>query len=546
MLNNAVNSVWRAACSLITIVWLLAAGHAWSGTLDPGLSEKIGKASTEEEFAVIVRLKDTVDHHALLASVADAGRAVRQERVIRNLRDMADRSQQGLKKDLAEREKAGRVKQVRNFWIFNGFALTAPADVVQELAARDDVAEVVPDRTITMEASATVSAVPANWNLSLIGAPLLWNLGFRGQGVVVASLDTGVDIGHPALKGKWRGGANSWFDPYLNTAAPYDYDGHGTGTMGIMVGGNTTGNPVGVAPGALWTAAKIFDDSGNATLSKIHLAFQWVLDPDGNPATADAPDVVNNSWDLDNPGNYSGEFAPDIQGLRAAGIAVVFSAGNGGVPGFGQSNTSVSPGNNPGAFPVGATDSSDQIASFSSRGPSAFDGASLYPLLVAPGVFIRTTDLNGTYSTFTNSGTSFAAAHLSGAVALLLSGGPPQLSGNPEALGNALTAAAQDLGPTGPDNTYGYGRLDAASAVSFLGLTPPPPPTGDVNGDGVVNMQDALLVLQAAIGLVPVTPLMMQQGDVAPFYNSAPQPDGMIDGRDALVMLQKVVGVLDF
>ena len=483
-----------------------------------------------------------MDRPALLAAVAGAERPERQERTIRSLRDAAGRTQQGLKKSLQEREKAGRVRKVRNFWIFNGFALTAPADVIQEIAARDDVAEVVPDRVITMEASVAVTAEPASWNLSLVGAPSLWSQGFRGQGVVVANLDTGVDIAHPALKGKWRGGTDSWFDPYMNSATPYDRDGHGTGTMGIIVGGNTTGNPVGVAPGALWIAAKIFDDFGNATLSNIHAAFQWILDPDDNPTTADAPDVVNNSWDLDNPGQYSGEFAPDIQGLTAAGITVVSSAGN-GVP---QSNTSVSPGNNPGTFPVGATDSSDRIASFSSRGPSAFDSSSLYPLLVAPGVFIRTTDLNGAYSTFTNSGTSFAAAHLSGAVALLLSGRPALLTGKPDVMGNALTAAAQDLGPTGPDNTYGYGRLDAANAVAQAGLTPPSPPTGDVNGDGEVNIQDALLVLQAAVGLVPATPLMMQQGDVAPFQNAAPQPDGVIDGRDALVMLERVAGVLNF
>jgi hypothetical protein len=82
--------------------------------------------------------------------------------------------------------------------------------------------------------------------------------------------------------------------------------------------------------------------------------------------------------------------------------------------------------------------------------------------------------------------------------------------------------------------------------VARLGLPPPPPPSGDVNGDGVVDIQDALLVLQAAIGVIPVTPLMMQEGDVAPFSNNAPTPDGVIDGRDALVILEKVVGELNF
>ncbi len=542
MLNSLGKHVSRLFCSLIIVAMPVATCPAWGGVLGPSLSAKVGRSSALDEFAVIVKLKEEVDRPLLKAAVTHSERRERQEKTIRSLRERADRSQQRLKTVLSEREKAGRVRRVRGFWIFNGFALTATADVIREIAARDDVAEVVLDSVVGLQTTVAAPVEPVSWNLGLIGAPSLWGQRFRGQGTVVASLDTGVNIAHPALKGKWRGGTNSWFDPYLNSSTPYDRNGHGTGTMGIMVAGNTTGNPVGVAPGALWISAKIFDDFGNATLSNIHAAFQWILDPDGNPATADAPDVVNNSWDLDNPGGYSGEFAPDIQSLTAAGIAVVFSAGNRGPLG----NTSVSPGNNPGAFPVGATDSNDLISSFSSRGPSAFDGTTLYPLLVAPGTFIRTTDLNGTYSTFTNSGTSLAAAHLSGAIALLLSGRPALLDGKPDAIRNALTAGARDLGPAGPDNTYGYGRLDAAKAVAQLGLTSPSPPTGDVNGDGVVNIQDALLVLQAAVGLVPATPLMMRQGDVAPFQNAAPQPDGVIDGRDALVMLQKVTGTLNF
>ncbi len=546
MLNNAVHHAIRFIRSLITVLVVLSAGRAWSGTLDATLAARVMNASPGEEFPVIVKMRETAGRAALLASVVDAPASARQGRVVRGLKDVAVTSQQLLKKDLDGKAKAGRVKQVRSFWIINGFSLTAPADVVLELAGRDDVADVVPDRVIIMEASARSATAPTGWNLNLIGAPTLWSLGFRGQGAVVASLDTGVDVTHPALKAKWRGGTNSWFDPYKNTTTPYDRDGHGTGTMGIMVGGNTTDNPVGVAPGALWIAAKIFDDTGSATFSAIHAAYQWVINPGGDPAVPDAPDVVNNSWDMGNPGFYSGEFAPDIQSLKAAGIAVVFSGGNGGIPSLGQSNTSVSPGNNPGTLPVGATDSRDQVAVFSSRGPSAYDGTSIYPLLVAPGVYIPTTDLNGGYSTFTNIGTSFAAPHVSGAMALLLSGRPVSLAGKPDALGAALTTSAHDLGPVGPDNAYGYGRLDAANAVSMLGLPSPPAPTGDVNGDGVVDMRDALLLLQAAIGIIPVTPLMMEQGDVAPFNNGAPSPDGAIDGRDVLVILEKVVGALNF
>jgi subtilisin family serine protease len=523
---------------------MLSVTQAHGGTLDHALAGRLGTASPAERIAVIVRMKEPGSSAVAQADPWER-RSVRRERLIRTLRESARFSQEYLKRDLEARQQAGDVGKIRDLWIFNGFSLAATPELIRELAARDDVAAVVPDRVITQEASVAAPAAVTSWNLDLVGAPALWGQGFRGQGVVIGSLDTGVDISHPALRRKWRGGTNSWFDPYLPTTIPYDSDGHGTGTMGIMVGGATTGNPVGVAPGSLWIAAKIFDDTRQATISAIHAAFQWMLDPDGNPATDDAPDVVNNSWDLGNSGQYDGEFAPDIAELKAAAIAVVFAAGNGGIPAQPAGNTSMSPGNNPGAFPVGATDMNDQVAVFSSRGPSAFDGTSQFPVLTAPGVAIRTTGLNGTYTTFANNGTSFAAPHVAGAIALLLSGRPVQMIGNIPALENALTASAVDLGTVGPDNTYGYGRLDAVQAVALSGLPQPDPPGGDANGDGTVDVADALLVLQAGIGLIPATSLMMQQGDVAP-YSGGPRPDGVIDGRDALAILEKVVGALNF
>ena len=529
---------------------LTVSGAAWGGTIDPALAEELRTASSDQEFAVLVRLKDKVDHAALTASVAGDRRHSKLKKVLTALRDTAEYSQRNLKQLLAEKEQGGKVGKARSFWIFNGFSMTATADTVQELAGRDDVSMVVPDRIVTLGSSApaAAAALTPTWNLAQVGAPSLWNKGFRGQGVVVASLDSGVDISHPALKLKWRGGTNSWFDPYKNTTVPYDRagqdSGHGTQVMGIMVAGNTSDNQVGMAPGASWIAAKVFDDNGNATLSAIHAAFQWVLNPDGDPASGDAPDLVNNSWDLGNPGVYDGEFAADILALRTAGIVVVCSAGNYGVPFAPQTNTSVSPANNPGAFAVGASDSNDLIAYFSSRGPSAADGTGIYPAVVAPGINIHTTDLGGTYSMFTNLGTSYSAPHVSGAIALLLSGRPGALAGNPDALESALKSSAQDLGFAGPDNIFGYGRLDVARAADLLGLSPPPGPTGDVNGDGTVDIKDALMVLQAAVGLIPVTPAIMQQGDVAPLENGIPVPDGRLNVIDALVILRKAAGLV--
>jgi hypothetical protein len=271
-------------------------------------------------------------------------------------------------------------------------------------------------------------------------------------------MDTGVDATHPDLAGKWRGGTNSWYDPSgQHPTTPTDVSGHGTQTMGVMVGGDGGGTSVGMAPDAKWIAVKIFADNGTATTAGIHLGFQWLLDPDGDPATADAPNVVNASWTMTSPG-CTLDFQPDLQSLRSAGILPVFAAGN-----FGPTaGTVFAPANLPEAFAVGGTDGNDAIDPFSSRGPSACAGATA-PRLVAPDTSIRTTDAFGGY--VTDTGTSVAAPHVAGALALLLSAKPGLTADQQQA---ALQAGAVDLGPAGPDADSGYGRLDVLASYGTL------------------------------------------------------------------------------
>jgi subtilisin family serine protease/putative copper export protein/methionine-rich copper-binding protein CopC len=382
------------------------------------------------------------------------------------LRAAASRDQAGLLAVLAAARAAGDAADVRALWIANVVVVRASDALVQQLQQRSDVSSVTSDRVVSVAPAPIAPAgVPVASNLQVIGATDLWSRGVTGRGLVVANLDTGVDMTDPDLAASYRGGTNSWFDPYGQHATPADVNGHGTWTLGAAVGRSDTGVMVGVAPDAQWIAAKVFDDSGQATVSAIHQAFQWALDPDGNASTHDGAQVVDAPFALNAPGCDT-TFAADIQALRAAGVLPVFAAGNTG-PGSG---TSRSPANNPGALSVGAVDGSDVVASFSSRGPSACAGVA-FPSVTAPGVAIPTVDRFG--FGVTQNGTSMAAPQVAGALALLLSAFP---SLSADAQESALRAGALDLGSAGADDAYGAGRVNVMASYSTLGGPPPPPP----------------------------------------------------------------------
>lgn len=435
-----------------------------SAKLAPQMQTDLALLNPGEMISVIVRLADQQDVRAINGN----GQVTRQTAVINALRSKANTSQKAITSLLGTRRSQGAVSRFESFWIFNGLSVTATADVINELAARSDVQSITTDNVSIIPASNPAYNTAEN-NLAVINAPDLLNLGFAGQGVVIASMDSGVDISHPDLVDSWRGGSNSWFDPYnQHPTTPTDFSGHGTQTMGVMVGGDSGGTLIGTAPEAKWIAVKIFNDSGASTATAIHLGFQWLLDPDGDPNTADAPQVVNNSWAYGTPG-CNLEFQPDVQALEAVGILPIFSAGNYG-PG---ASTSVSPANYPEALAVGATDNSDQLYVFSSRGPSACgEAATIFPELMAPGVAIKTTDRFGTY--FQSTGTSLAAPHVSGALALLLSAFPGLTV---EQQRMALLNTAVDLGDPGLDNNFGAGRLDVFAAYELLAAGGVPTPT---------------------------------------------------------------------
>ncbi|MCP4243118.1 MAG: S8 family serine peptidase [bacterium] len=467
-----------AARIVMTVLALcLSVSASLAEPIDARLETVLDAAGEDEETAVIVRFKKRVD----VRRYRSRNRHVRRFRLVRELRRKAAADSLDVKRLLRKTRKA------KSLWLIEGLALTARSDVIREIALHPRVERILLDEKLSLALGEGGEPGVAEWNIDLVGAPELWDLGHRGAGVVVASMDSGVDKGHPDLVDAWRGEVGGWYDPHGQHAEPYDKHGHGTWTMGIMLGGSAGGSAIGVAPDAEWIAAKIFNDQGESSYSAIHLSFQWLLDPDGDSSTDDAPDLVNGSWGMgDYPGQCLYDFEEDITALTQADITVIFAAGNSG-PDVG---TSVSPANYTSTFSVGSINDQMLVAPTSSRGPSACGGA-LFPDVVAPGVNIRTSDRdlgqNNPYAS--TSGTSFAAPHATGLVALLKSAFPTVSSPD---LVLALQNSAIDLGPGGAENDYGAGMINAVAAYDRLITVDGECPAGetDTDADGLPDSCD--------------------------------------------------------
>ncbi|HET8683421.1 MAG TPA: carboxypeptidase regulatory-like domain-containing protein [Micromonosporaceae bacterium] len=434
---------------------------------------------------VLVHLRERAD---LSGAAAVTGRAARATLAYQRLTATAERSQAALRAGLAARGVPHR-----SFWISNAVHLTGDRSLVEALAARRDVASIEPVRSypllLPVAAADGPGTAAVEWGLTNIEAPRVWSeLSVRGEGIVVANIDTGVQYNHAALVRQYRGNLGNgsfnhnynWFDPAKvcgnPSTVPCDNNNHGTHTMGTMVGDDGGTNQIGVAPGARWIAAKGCESSSCSSTSLL-ASGQWVLAPTdlsgANPRPDLHADIVNNSW---GGGRGSTWYQETIRSWVAAGIFPAFANGNSGP----NCNTANSPGDNPEAYAVGAYDVNNAIASFSSRGVSGVDGATK-PNIAAPGVSVRSSVTGGGYSSF--SGTSMATPHVAGAVALVWSASPV-LRGDIAQTRSLLDGTAIDVSSTGcggtsaKNNNFGEGRLSAYQAV----LNAPRGPTGTLTG----------------------------------------------------------------
>ena len=422
------------------------------GKITPDLVAILDNMQPDAKLIVIVQMNTEYPYEYLEAMSS-------QEKCV-VFKEIADNSQRDVVQYLNSLpgEKAEMGGQ---FWIFNGFHLKATRDVIKELTKRDDIWFIGQNGLIKLDVvpGEDVESRLAEWNVLKVCADSCWNAGFDGTGVIVGHVDTGVEVTHPALNGKWV--SPYWLDGVSGQPAPYDDYGHGTHTMGTICGGDGPGpfvDDVGVAYGARFIPTKAFDAGGSGEYAWIDTCMQYLANLKAGGVDIRA---IGNSWGTNTSTDL--HWWTIVLNWKNLGILPVFSNGNNG-PQVG------SPASYPTTIGVGATDASDNIASFSNPGPAPNQSPwndplywyystwnLLKPDVSAPGVNVRSSMPGSTYGVM--SGTSMASPHVTGGTAVLL-----------QKNANLTVTDLYDLfrlycdqpsqGAPYPNYNYGWGRIN--------------------------------------------------------------------------------------
>ncbi|MEJ2495240.1 MAG: S8 family serine peptidase, partial [Ignavibacteriaceae bacterium] len=339
-------------------------------------------------------------------------------------------------------------KIMRDYYrVLNGVALECKRGMINRIKALPTVGNITPDKEVKLDLEESIHQIRADIVQD--------SLGYKGNGILVGDIDTGIDYNNPALGGGFGLGFRviGGIDFANNDNDPMDDHGHGTHVAGI-IGANGGDNLHGVAPEVKFLAVKVLNAEGVGYVSDIIAGIEYCLDPDNNPATNDGASIINLSLGMSAPYCI---LDSAVNNATKEGVLSVVAAGNNGISGYG---TVGSPATSESALTVGACDSINQIASFSSRGPEPINSF-VKPEVVAPGVNILSTVLNNKTSPW--SGTSMAAPHVTGIAALLKQEHPEW---SPEEIKAVIINSAHSVGEEISPFIQGKGIVDALDAAT--------------------------------------------------------------------------------
>jgi serine protease AprX len=460
----------------------------------PELEKHLSTAQSNQLLPVHVVLKAQYNSDVLNSLVAGMPKPQRRMEVARILGEFSAQQQAGLLNLLREHAAAGEVKGIKSLWIVNAVYCEATPAVIREVSDRAEVNYVNYDLAYAPNLLETGKPGSAGrdeitWGPRKINAPAVWALGYTGQGIICGHIDTGCDYNHPDLAD------HMWTDPNYahhgwnfenNNDDPMDVAGHGTHTSGTVASDGTSGTQCGVAPDAAIMACRVRTVADSVAESQCWDAMQFVVSPPLSPAHGSDLYTMSLGWQISwNPRQAT--WRTTANNVNAAGVCQIVAAGN--ERGISPPNACRCPGNTPppwwnpentgvgalsGITSIGATDSSDVIAYFSSPGPVTWASIAPFndypyppgltrPDVSAPGVDVKSCMPGGGYQLM--SGTSMATPHTAGTVCLMLSKNPNM---TPRDVDSILETTAFDLGPSGKDNDFGAGRIDALAAVNAV------------------------------------------------------------------------------
>ncbi|MCD4682599.1 MAG: S8 family serine peptidase, partial [Bacteroidales bacterium] len=487
---------------MLAFSFLNAQDYSGSSVITDDLLEQMNQKSEKDLIRINIRLTEQYDINNIKNALLDMDKEERRYFVINELKAFRDETQKDILNFIEAKMQYKQARLIRSLWITNTVTCVATKDVIDELAIRSDIDRIDwdEDRKMLINDNIPGSDNPGDplggkeitWNVTHLNVTDVWALGFDGTGVIVGVLDTGVNYNHLDLQDHmWTdpGYPNHGYDFTNNDNDPMDDHGHGTHCAGTVAGDGTAGSQTGMAPEATIIALKVLDAGGSGNESDVWAAIQFIVDNNG--------DVISMSL------GWQHSWGPDRVSWRnsfdnalAAGVISAVAAGNEGdqqgsypIPDNVRTPGDCPPpwlnpdqtltGGTSGVVCIGATDISDNAASFTSEGPVTWEAINPFndysypsqmglirPDVAAPGVNIKSLS----YSSNTGyadgwSGTSMATPAVAGVMALMLDKNPNL---TPIEINMALETTALDLGSSGKDNIFGAGRINGLAAVNAV------------------------------------------------------------------------------
>ena len=469
------------------------------GCLDPILSQEMNRRGDDERIEVVVLMKAQYDRAQLCRrSEFFPKKSERRAFVVNELKAFAEASQYDLNGILDEMEQQGMVSSVHSLWSANALYLSATKPALLELSERTDIETItlnvqhpmIPDGETARAASALREITP---NITQVNADQVWDLGYTGQGVVVAVVDSGVNYNHLDLADHlWDGGIDfphHGYDVVNDDNDPMDDKGHGTHCAGTVLGNGTAGSQTGIAPEATLMCVKSIRADGFGGAVNIAGGMEWAVEQ--------GCDLISMSLGMVDAEVTDREILRrTCEAVLDAGIVALVCAGNEGnaflqmtypIPNNVRVPASCPPPYldpdqmaNPGALScvvtVGAVNYNDAAADFTSRGPVTWQNTEfgdyaynpgiglIRPDVCAPGVNIKSLDYNNINGYTTMDGTSQATPCVAGIVALMLQKNPEL---TPAQICQILEETSVKLTPN-KSNVTGVGRVDALAAVNAV------------------------------------------------------------------------------